>query len=191
MDTLQAITARRSVGKIKPERPPRELIERMLEAAVQAPNHHLTEPWRFFVLAGEARSELGRVMSEALRKQLADDAGEAGKARLAKEIEKPLRAPVLIVVAVKRSENPRVVPIEDVEATAAAVENMLLAAQDMGLAAMWRTGEAAYDPAVKAFFGLGPEDHVVAFVYVGYADREPGPRERMPASENTVWRGWD
>ncbi|MCL4465906.1 MAG: nitroreductase [Chloroflexi bacterium] len=191
MDTLQAITARRSVGKIKPERPPRELIERMLEAAVQAPNHHLTEPWRFFVLAGEARSELGRVMSEALRKQLADDAGEAGKARLAKEIEKPLRAPVLIVVAVKRSENPRVVPIEDVEATAAAVENMLLAAQDMGLAAMWRTGEAAYDPAVKAFFGLSPEDHLVAFVYVGYADREPGPRERMPASENTVWRGWD
>ena len=191
MDTLEAITTRRSVGKIKPERPPRELIERMLEAAVQAPNHHLTEPWRFFVLAGEARSELGRVMSEALRKQLADDAGEAGKARLAKEIEKPLRAPVLIVVAVKRSENPRVVPIEDVEATAAAVENMLLAAQDMGLAAMWRTGEAAYDPAVKAFFGLGPEDHVVAFVYVGYADREPGPRERIPASEKTEWRGWD
>ena len=191
MDTLEAITTRRSVGKIKPERPPRELIERMLEAAVQAPNHHLTEPWRFFVLAGEARSALGRVMSEALRKQLADDAGEAGKALLAKEIEKPLRAPVLIVVAVKRSENPRVVPIEDVEATAAAVENMLLAAQDMGLAAMWRTGEAAYDPAVKSFFGLSPEDHLVAFVYVGYADREPGPRERMPASENTVWRGWD
>ena len=98
---------------------------------------------------------------------------------------------MLIVVAVKRSENPRVVPIEDVEATAAAVENMLLAAQDMGLAAMWRTGEAAYDPAVKAFFGLSPEDHLVAFVYVGYADREPGPRERMPASEKTEWRGWD
>lgn len=191
MDTLQAIKTRRSVGKVKPERPPRELIERMLDAAVQAPNHHLTEPWRFFVLAGEAREELGRVMSEALRKHLADPGGEAGKALLAKETAKPLRAPVLIVAAVKRSENPRVVPIEDIEATAAAVENMLLAARDLGLAAMWRTGDAAYDPAVKAFFGLTPEDHLAGFIYVGFADKNPDARQRTSARDKTEWRWSD
>jgi len=191
MDTLQAIETRRSVGKVKPERPPRELIERILDAAVQAPNHHLTEPWRFFVLAGEAREELGRVMSEALRKHLADPGGEAGKALLAKETAKPLRAPVLIVAAVKRSENPRVVPIEDIEATAAAVENMLLAARDLGLAAMWRTGDAAYDPAVKAFFGLTPEDHLAGFIYVGFADKKPDARQRTSAREKTEWRWSD
>ena len=163
----------------------------MLEAAVQAPNHHLTEPWRFFVLAGKAREELGRVMAGVLRQRLNDPDGEAGRVQVAKEMEKPLRAPVLIVAATKKSDNPRIVLVEDVEATAAAVQNMLLAAHDMGLAAQWRTGDAAYDPAVKAFFGLSSEDHLAGFIYVGYADKEPGPRQREPASAKTEWRGWD
>jgi nitroreductase len=191
METLQAIATRRSVGKVKPERPPRELIERMLDAAVQAPNHHLTEPWRFIVLAGEAREELGRVMADVLRQRLDDPDGDAGRVQLAKEAEKPLRAPVLIVVGTKLSDNPRIVPVEDIEATAAAVENMLLAAHDLGLAAQWRTGDAAYDPTVKSFFGLSPEDQLAGFIYVGYPDKEPGTRERTPAGAKTEWRGWD
>ena len=163
----------------------------MLEAAVQAPNHHLTEPWRFFVLAGEAQEELGRVMADVLRQRLDDPESEAGRVQIAKEMEKPLRAPVLIAVATKKSDNPRIVPIEDIEATAAAVQNMLLAAHDSGLAAQWRTGDAAYDPEIKTFFGLSPEDHLAGFIYVGYADKEPGPRQRGPASAKTEWRGWD
>ncbi len=191
METLEAIATRRSIGKVKPERPPRESIERMLEAAAQAPNHHLTEPWRFFVLAGRARDELGSVMAEELRQRLDDPESDAGRIQVAKEAEKPLRAPVLIVVATKKSDNPRIIPVEDIEATAAAVENMLLAAHDLGLAAQWRTGDAAYDPSIKAFFGLSPEDHLAGFIYVGYADKEPGPRQRSLAASKTEWRGWD
>lgn len=191
METLEALATRRSVGKVKPDRPPRELIERMLEAAVRAPNHHLTEPWRFFVLAGTAREELGRVMAEALRQHLDDPEGEPGHAQLVKEAEKPLRAPVLIVVAAKQSNNPKVIPIEDVEATAAAVENLLLAAHDLGLGAMWRTGDAAYDPGIKAHFGLEPGDHLAGFVYVGYPDKEFSPTRRTPVAEKTEWMGWD
>lgn len=191
METLEAIATRRSIGKVKPERPPRESIERMLEAAAQAPNHHLTEPWRFFVLAGRARDELGSVMAEELRQRLDDPESDAGRIQVAKEAEKPLRAPVLIVVATKKSDNPRIIPVEDIEATAAAVENMLLAAHDLGLAAQWRTGDAAYDPGIKVFFGLSPEDHLAGFIYVGYADKEPGPRQRSLAASKTEWRGWD
>jgi nitroreductase len=191
METLEAIATRRSIGKVKPERPPMESIERMLEAAAQAPNHHLTEPWRFFVLAGRARDELGSVMAEELRQRLDDPESDAGRIQVAKEAEKPLRAPVLIVVATKKSDNPRIIPVEDIEATAAAVENMLLAAHDLGLAAQWRTGDAAYDPAIKVFFGLSPEDHLAGFIYVGYADKEPGPRQRSLAASKTEWRGWD
>ena len=76
METLEAIATRRSIGKVKPDRPPRELIERMLEAAVQAPNHHVTEPWRFFVLAGQAGEEMGRVMADVLRPRLDERGGE-------------------------------------------------------------------------------------------------------------------
>ncbi len=190
MDTLEAITTRRSIGKVKPERPPKETIERLLETAVQAPNHHQTEPWRFYVLAGEAREELGRAMAETMRARLAEPEGEQGRALLSKEAGKPLRAPVLIVVAAKAPENPKVVPIEEVEATAAAVENLLLAAHDLGLAAVWRTGDAAYDARIKQFFRLGPEDHLVGFVYVGYPDAAPAPRQRTAAGK-VEWRGWE
>ncbi len=191
MDTLEAIRTRRSVGKVKPERPPKELIERLLDAAVHAPNHHLTEPWRFIVLAGKAREDLGRVMADVLRQGMENPAGEDEREKLAKEALKPLRAPVVIVVAAKRSDNPKAIAVEDVEATAAAMENILLAAHDLGLGAMIRTGDPAYDARVKGFFGLDPEDHLAGFIYVGFPAVELGPSRRKPASEVTEWRGWD
>jgi nitroreductase len=190
METMEAIATRRSIGKVTPERPPREAIEKMLKAAVQAPNHFQTEPWRFWVLAGGAREELGRAMADVLRETMEDPDSEESRTLLAKEVEKPLRAPVVIVVGSKRSENPKAVPIEDVEATAAAVQNMLLAAHALGLGAMWRTGDPAYDPKIKEFFGLGPEDHLAGFIYVGYPAMERAPREREPG-DKVEWRGWE
>jgi nitroreductase len=189
METMEAIATRRSIGKVKPEQPPRDLIEKMLTAAVQAPNHFQTEPWRFWVLAGEAREELGRAMADVLREKMDDPESEGSQAALSKEVEKPLRAPVLIVVGCKRSENPKAVPVEDFAATAAAVQNMLLAAHDLGLGAMWRTGDTAYDPRIKEFFGLGPHDHLVGFIYVGYPAMERAPRDRQPG-DKVEWRGW-
>ena len=189
METLEAIATRHSIGKVKPDSVPRELIERLLSAAIQAPNHHLTQPWRFWVLAGKAREELGQVMASALRRKMDDPESTPGQALLAKEAQKPLRAPVLIVVGAKKSDNPKVVPIEDVEATAAAVENLLLAAHDLGLGAMWRTGDAAYEREVKEFFGLGPEDHLSGFIYVGYPAMTPPSRER-DLTGKVEWRGW-
>ncbi len=191
METLEAISSRRSVGKVRAERPPRELIQRLLEAAVQAPNHHLTQPWRFFVLAGKAREEMGKMMATTLRRKLPDLDSNQSKELLDRELQKPLRAPVLIVVAAKKSDNPKAIPIEDLEATAAAVENLLLAAHDQGLGARWRTGDSAYDPEVKQFFGLTEEDHLVGFVYVGYPDQPAQPRDRPLNPGIVQWRGWE
>jgi nitroreductase len=190
METLEAIATRRSIGKVRPDRPPRDSIEKMLHAAVQAPNHFQTEPWRFWVLAGAAREELGRVMAEALKEKMEDPESEESRVLLSKEAEKPLRAPVLIVVGAKRSEHPKAVPVEDFAATVAAAQNMLLAAHDLGLAAMWRTGDPAYDPNIKEFFGLGAEDQLVGFFYVGYPAIERGLRERE-AGDKAEWRGWE
>jgi nitroreductase len=176
---------------VKPDRPARELVERIIQAAVLAPNHHKTIPWRFVVLAGRVREELGEVMAASLRARLPDAEGEQARSLLEKERHKPLRAPVLIAVAVVPSRAPKVVEIEEVEAGAAGVENMLLAAQALGLGAMWRTGEAAYDPAVKRFLGLLENAHIVSFVYLGYPDLpDLTPRER-DAADLTTWLGWD
>src|SRR5581483_4163116 len=82
------------------------------------------------------------------------------------ESQKPLRSPVLVVVSTRTDSDP-VVAAEDFAATAAAVQNLLLAASARGYAAMWRTGDIAYHPAVKSYLGLDPSDRIVAFVYLG------------------------
>ena len=189
-DLLEAIRTRRSIGRVRPESPPRELVEQLLEAATWAPNHRLTEPWHFFVLAGDARRELGDVMARSLDAVLPSDASDR-QAQLDKARAKPLRAPVIIAVGVVPQEGPKVIEVEEVLAGGAAVQNLLLAAHDRGLAAMWRTGEPAYDPAVKAFLGLPPNAHLIGFVYVGYPDAPPSQKRRRPAAECTRWLGWD
>lgn len=174
MDLFDAIRTRQSISRVKPDPVPREQLEKMLAAAVHAPNHHKVRPWRFVVLAGSARERLGDVMAQSMhaRDPNANDEG------LARERTKPLRAPVLIAVGVDKPNIPKAIEIENVCAAAAAVQNMLLAAHDLGLGAMWRTGPAAYDSKVKTFLGLEADQHLVAFVYVGYAETEPAPPSR-------------
>jgi nitroreductase len=191
MGVFDIILRRRSLGKMTDERPTREQIERLLEAATHAPNHYKVEPWRFFVLTGNAREELGMIMQESLLARLTDKTSKQAQALLAKERHKPLRAPVLIIVAAKYPQLPNEVEIENIMATAASVENMLLVAEEMGLAAMWRTGEAAFDPQVKRWLGLAQEDHIVAIVYLGYSTTPRLVRTPTPATEKTTWLGWE
>ncbi len=113
------------------------------------------------------------------------------EAMIAKERHKPLRSPVLIVVVAEHPTLPNVLEIENIEATAAAVQNMLLAAEEIGLAAMWRTGDAAFDPRVKRWLGIAPEDAIVAFVYLGFPAIPKTERHPIPFEEKTTWRGWN
>ena len=191
MSVIETIARRRSIGKMTTERPTREQIEQILEAATHAPNHHNTQPWKFFVLAGESRAELGEVMAESLLARSGDLDNEKGRARLEKERNQLLRAPVVIVAAAEHPQQSNVVEIENVEAVAAAVENMLLVAEELGLAAMWRTGDAAYDPHVKQWFGLAPGDHIVAFLYLGYPAIPRHERRPLPFQGKTTWLGWE
>jgi len=191
MHVFDLMKRRRSIGKMTGERPTREQIELLLEAATHAPNHHNTQPWKFIVLAGNAREELGTVMAMSLANRLEETSSEKAQAILNKERNKPLRSPVVIVVAAESPKQPKVKEIENIEAASAAVQNMLLTAEEMGLACMWRTGDAAYDPHVKQWFGLESGDQIVAFLYVGYPAI---PRlERIPISfkEKTIWSGWE
>lgn len=178
-ELLELLRSRRSIPRVKPDEPPRELIEQVIEAAGWAPNHYKTEPWRFVVLTGNVRHELGDVMAGVLRRRLPSPDSLEAQPMIDKERAKPLRAPVVIVVAVEPSDLPKAVEIEEIEAGAAGVENMLLAAHALGLGTMWRTGDAAYDPEVKRFLGFGPNAHIISFLYLGYPDVPAlPPRER-------------
>ncbi len=183
MDVLEAIFTRHSVANVRPDPVPRDLVERLLHAAVQAPNHYRVRPWRFVVLSGECRQALGDIMAGSLR------ISKPGLPESALDIEraKPLRAPVLIAVGVENPSDPRVLEIENICAVAAAVENLLLAAHAEGLGAMWRTGPAARDPRVKEFLGFRTDMQLLGFVYVGFPAVPIQPVERPSFEDRTTW----
>ena len=190
MSILDIIQRRRSRGKMTAERPTREQIERMLLAATYAPNHHKVEPWRFFVLSGTSRNELGEIMARSLASRQQNLPPASLEILLEKERNKPLRSPALIVAVAEHIEQAKVLDIENIEATAAAVENMLLVGEEEGLACMWRTGDAAYDPEVKRWLGIDERDAIVSIIYVGHAAQEPAERKPQPVAEKTIWLGW-
>lgn len=184
MDAIHAIQTRHSIGKVKPDAVPRDVIEKLLNAAVQAPNHYHVRPWRFVVLTGNGRSQLGEVMAQSLKGKFPQLTEEA----LDKERSKPLRSPVLIVVGVDQPAESKVLEIENICATAAACENILLAAHALGLAAQWRTGDAARDPMVKKYLGFAEDQHIVSFLYIGYSDIVPDITPRPGFEDRTIWR---
>jgi nitroreductase len=181
---------------MQPEQPPRDLIETIVEAGRWAPNHHLTQPWRFFVLAGNAREALGEAMAAAAARAGGPGldgpkaTAETRRAILEKERQKPLRAPVVVVVAVEPSSAPNVVRDEELWAGATAAQNILLAAHAVGLAARWRTGPAAFAPEVRDHLGLGPTAQVIGFLYIGYPTATPAPAQRTELPTVVNWLGW-
>ena len=191
MQVFDVIKRRRSIGKMTAERPTREQIEVLLEAATHAPNHHNTQPWKFIVLAGSAREELGTVMAMSLANRLEETSSENAQARLNKERNKPLRSPIVIVAVSEAPKQPNVMELDNIEAVSAAVQNMLLTAEEMGLACMWRTGDAAIDSHVKEWFELDPGDQIVAFLYIGYAAIPRIERIPIPFKQKTTWSGWE
>ena len=186
-DVLDAIHARRSVGRVSPEPLPRETVEELLEAAVSAPNHHQTCPWRFIVLAGNARREVGEAHARAVARVRPDLTPETRE----QEASRFGRAPVVIACCVRPGEDP-VEAREDRDAVAAAIQNMLLAAQARGLGGIWRTGTMADEPEVREALALGERDAIVGLVYLGRLPDGVVPRgpERAGAEGVTEWRGW-
>ena len=188
VDVIEAIEKRQSMGRVKQDPVPKVLVERILESAVHAPNHRLTEPWRFHVFTGRGRGELARARAEIARRQ-AEAEGESEElaaGRISRERKKAFRAPVVIAVTSEAGRD-ETETLENYAACAAAVQNMQLTAHSLGLATIWRTGPVAYHPYMRDFFGLEENDRIVAYLYLGYPDMSERPRRREPASAKTTW----
>lgn len=183
MELFEAIHNRQTQGKVKPDPLPRETIEKLLDAAVQAPNHHKVRPWRFVVLTGEARNRLGDVMAASQSDQKPDLPQEAfDKTRAI-----PLQAPVVIAVGVDKPVEEKVLEIENISAVSASCQNLLLAAHASGLASKWRTGVWARDAKVKELLGFEADQHIIGFMYIGYPEFNPEPKQRPSFEDRTVW----
>lgn len=155
-------------------------IEKMISAAMTAPDHGGLRPWRFIVVRGKARARLGDVFAEAARRR-SSAIDETAIERLR---AKPLRAPLIIAVAaVIDSDHPKIPVIEQILSAGAAAQQLQLAANALGYGSIWLTGESAHDSFVTEALGLEFDDRVVGFVHVGTAPgRRPAPA-RPPAAE--------
>ena len=174
MELFDAIFTRHSQANLKRDPIPRNIIEKLLSAAVQAPNHYKVRPWRFVVLTGKGRERLGEAMVASMLSRFPDLDNEAKQ----NTRNLALRAPLLIAVGVDKPADPRVIELENVCAAAAACQNILLSAHALGLGAKWRTGEWATDLGVKKFLGFSADQNVIAFLYIGYPESLTDENER-------------
>jgi nitroreductase len=158
-----AIRGRRTHKAYGPEPVPRETLDELFELARWAPNHNLTNPWRFRVLGPESLA----AVKEA--------AGPEAAAKLD-------RAPTLVNASVVLSGDP-VQDEEDALATACAVYVVLLGAHARGLAGYWRTPGVLRTPEGQAAAGMGEDERFVALIHLGEPRQEKPAPERLPAPE--------
>lgn len=184
MRILDAINNRRSVKRFSAQAVTREQVEALLDAATRAPNHRLTQPWRFYVLGPEARYAYGLALGDRKARKLTDP--EAART-LRETVGAEHRAlPAMLAVAVVTTDNAEIAE-EDYAATMMGVANLGLAAVAMGLGTAIRSGAVLNDPAARSAIGVGEDQRIVAIVNLGAPAEEAGPRPRTPAAALTTW----
>lgn len=184
MEAIEALTSRRSPAQFTDSAPDELALAEILRAAMRAPDHGKLKPWRFIVLRGDARKRFGDVMAEAMKRR----EPEAAPNLIEREREKPLRAPLIVVLAAAIKEGHKIPVIEQLLAAGAAAQNVMLAAHALGFAAAWKTGAPAYDDYVKSALELAPSDAIVGFLYLGKPASAP---QALPASDPASFvRSW-
>jgi len=160
------------------------LIEEMLENGNWAPNHGLTEPWRFVVFSGNGLNQLGLFQADLYRKLT--PIADFKQPKYDKLLQRPLLASHVIAVGMKRQKSGKIPEVEEIEATACAVQNMLLTAAAHNVSGYWTTGGVTYDEEAKTFFGLESADKLLGFLYIGFPLKWTEGK-RHPIQEKVKW----
>jgi len=178
----RVVQRRRSIYSYRDTPVPRRLVEQALDCAVQAPNHHRTRPWRFFVFEGDARNRLAAAYEETARRLGRD---------VARAVQRAMDAPVMIVVGcVAQTSNPRVELKEEEFAVAASVQTLMLALAAEEVGSLLTTGVLAESDEVHRLVGLQPpEGRVMGVVNVGYRNTER-PLLARPAPDAAAVTTW-
>jgi nitroreductase len=163
----------------------RKIIEQMLENANWAPTHGITEPWRFRVYTGEGIKKLAEFQSELYKKLTQEE--DFKEEKYQKLATKPLKCSHIISIGMKRDPKGKIPEIEEVEAVACAVQNMYLTATAYGIGCYWGSGGVTYKDEAKEFFGLGAEDKLLGFLYLGIPKTKWPEGRRKPAHEKVEW----
>ncbi|MGL4207566.1 MAG: NAD(P)H nitroreductase [Aeromonadaceae bacterium] len=167
MEALTLLLERNSMAQLQAPGPDERQLEVILQAGLRAPDHGGLHPWCFLLAQGEGRVRLGQHLAAAARRH-----GESPDA-IEKAANAPLRAPLVITVVAKTQHHPKVPVLEQQLSAGCAVMAMQLAAQAQGLGGIWRSGWAMFDRGLHHDLGLGEEEQIVGFLYLGTPAGEP------------------
>jgi nitroreductase len=168
VDVIEAIRTRRTHKAYRPEPVPPEELAELLELARWAPNHHLSQPWRF------------RVVGPAALARLKAAAGPDAAGKLD-------RAPTLLVASQVRAPDDPVVDEEDFSAASIAAYLVLLGAHARGLAGYWRTPAVLRTPEGRAAVGIGDDERVLGLLHLGRPRQEQRAPERAPVEDYVAY----
>ena len=155
----------------------KELVLKLLDTAVYAPNHKMRQPWRFIFIEGEGKESL---RSRYLKKLSGETLEKVSVA-----FEKMYQAPLLIAFVMPTSLDYDV-EFEDIQANSSVVQNFLLLAEEQGLSTHWKTPGFIKSDAFKEILGLAENELVAGIIMVGYADVKAKPKPRKTAEELTT-----
>jgi nitroreductase len=185
MNISDAVSQRRSIKRFTNRPVTREEIEALLSAAVAAPNHRLSQPWRFYVLGPEARHAYGVVLGGRKARKIEDP--EAARAMRENVAAEHRALPAMLAVAMVNNDNPEIRE-EDYAAVMMAVQNLCLAALELGLGTHVKTGAVMNDPEARAAAGVNDNERIVAVVNLGEPADVPPAKPREPATKFTTWK---
>ncbi|MEO6149519.1 MAG: nitroreductase [Mucilaginibacter sp.] len=179
------IKARRTIKPpmMNGQKIPNGHIAAILELADWAPTHAFTEPWRFVIY--EDPKAFCAQHAVLYKQGIAAENFKEGTYNTLAAIGD--NASHVIVAYMKRGSNPNIPAVEELAASSAAVQNLLLSATALNIASFWSTGGATLKPAMKGFLGITEEDQVLGLLYLGYSDQHPEGKRLTPIEEKVKW----
>ena len=186
METMKTLLSRRSISKLTSPHPSKDEMDDIYQAALRAPDHSWLRPWKFIEVTGESRNKLGSAFVASTKKtEELDDEREEKIASL------PLRSPMIVIVIAKINyDKPNVPRLEQIQSTAAAAQNILLALHDKGYGGYWRTGKYSSErnKYISSELSLEDNEEVLGYLYIGTPEVES---PKIPELENknfvTYW----
>lgn len=162
-------------------------VRQLLDLANWAPTHARTEPWRFVVITGNAIAQFSADHAELYKTHTPEDKFTTAKYEGLQHTAD--KASHVVAVYMKRSPEAKIPVSEDVQAVAAAIQNILLGAEALGISVLWSTGGMVHNAAMKKYFGLAEADAMIGLLYMGYTDEPAAPGKRnSTAADKTVWK---
>ncbi|MBW7868972.1 MAG: nitroreductase [Brumimicrobium sp.] len=163
----------------------KEQIELLLNGAVWAPTHGLTQPWRFKVFMEEGKDKLGEFLRDLYLRLTPVEQQKSIK--LDRMTSRPAKSSAVIAICMKRQPEEKITELEEIEAVACSVQNMYLLCTAYGLGGFWATPKVVYSDEMKQFLGLEEKDRCLGLFYVGYPAEEWPKGHRKPIEYVTEW----